>query len=222
MRKKKVLIVLIAFMLSFASPNFGVQASNETEANTVLLTETETQILTEIEPIIDETELRKELANSYVRLETKYQKEKNMSRTIISALIFVIVILFGVLVNVVCYYRKKLRNMKSSVVGKRPSAFLQEEIPKKKAEKILQGEQPKKKVEKSSKEEVSKKKIQKTEVKNISHTMLKEEIPKEKLSKEKVRKETELKEKAQKQKTKKVKSEIGRNGLEVFDFNDED
>lgn len=232
MRNKRILILLLGFLLTFTSPTVTIQAVNEVETNTLLMTETETQISTETEPVIDETELRKELANSYVRLETKYQKEKTISRTIIGALIFGIVVLFGILVNVIIYYRKKIQNMRNSVNRRtvkkeqtETTILLEKEIPKKKAEKTLQEA---KKKEIILQEDISRKKINVKES-ELKKKVLEEKNVKEKRSEEKVQKETALKENVQKQKTKavsekpkKIKSEIGRNGLEIFDFNDED
>ena len=245
MRKKKILAGLLVLMLSCTSPAVTIQAANEVETNAVLMTETETQ--TETEPVIDETELRKELANSYVRLETKYQKEKTIFRTVISVLLFVMIILFGVLGIVISYYRKKIQNM--GISGARISVnrrtvkkeqmespkALEKEIPKKKIEKTLQQA---KKAKTISQEDIARKNInlKETELKkNVSEEKypkgkdLKEKHSKENMQKEKTRKETALKENVQKtkkksnsEKPKKIKSEIGSNGLEVFDLNDED
>ena len=242
MRNKRILVLLLGFMLSFTSPIVTIQAANEAETNTILMTETETEIPIETEPVIDETELRKELANSYVRLETKYQKEKTISHTIIGALIFGIVVLFGILVSVIIYYRKKIQNMRNFIhkkTGKKEPTEtqtpLKQEIPKKKAEKTLQ-EAKKKEIlleedisskKKNGKETERKKRT--SEEKYAGERNVKEKRSKEKVQKEKIQKETVLKENVQKQNTKsvsekpkKIKSEIGRNGLEIFDFNDED
>lgn len=48
------------------------------------------------------------LSNSYNKLEEKYQREKEFSRSVIYTLIFIIAILIVVIINLVIFYRRKL------------------------------------------------------------------------------------------------------------------
>ena len=150
------------------------------------------------------------LSNSYNKLEEKYQREKEFSRSVIYTLIFVIAILIVVIINLVIFYRRKLdEDFDDSFEEKRSSKKVEEKPVVKPIE--VKQEVPKKEVPqpKVEKQESSKKELFK-----------KEQIPvKDVKAEEKKSVKPVENKKEEKPSIKKV--EVTKN-FEVFDFNDED
>jgi len=125
--------------------------STETEAATT--EEIENTTNEELEEALERNEF---LSNSYKQLEEKYQKEKEFSRSVIYALIFVIAILVVIIINLIALYRREAdeefddsferKKMESKPVSKTKGSKIEEPIVKAekaapKTEKIIAREE---------------------------------------------------------------------------------
>lgn len=144
----------------------------------------------ELKASIEQNEL---LSHTYKQLEETYQKEKEFSRAVIYALIFVIAILIVIIINLIAFYRREA-----------DVEFEDSFERKKKTEKPVV-KTAERKTEEAKKEESKKDTIIKVE---------KPTVKKEKMVVNEVKTSTKI------EKTS-AKTEV-RNNFEVLDFNDED
>lgn len=220
-RKKRIWAWLLVLTLSLGVPAISIEAANEAEISTIAVTESEIQ--TENSDITEEAKLRQELANSYSRLEEKYQREKTFSRSVIYTLIFVIAVLLVVLINMIFYYRKKLYYTSENILEKDYRKKVEKKQIEEKAQKI-ETQQIEKKLQKEEKQQAEKK-PQKIETQQVEKKLQKKEKQQaEKKTQKTEMWETEEKRKKEKKNTKKVTAKTGTriNNIEVLDFNDED
>ena len=99
-RKVKMVVMVLAILLTLIVPAADVPAAM------IKTIATDTIELASEEEFEQDTDL----SNSYKKLEEKYQREKDFSRSVIYTLIFVIAILIVINVNIIIFYRRKLED----------------------------------------------------------------------------------------------------------------
>ena len=96
-RKVKMVVMVLVILLTMIVPATDVPAAM------IKTIATDTIELAGEEEFEQDTDL----SNSYKKLEEKYQREKDFSRSVIYTLIFVIAILIVININIIVYYRRK-------------------------------------------------------------------------------------------------------------------